>query len=193
MAGPTDPSTLPPNLPPHFEFGFHLNSNETMLTMMLFPSLLLSSDAVVEARAAAFISSSSSFHPHPHQEQQRRQRSRDRRRTAPRLAVSRSSVPPIPSHLSLGDSYFNEDITSSSSSSLERGAEVGFDVGYEALGLSPSLTRSVSDMGWNVPTPIQRLAIPAILDMTSPSRTTDADGEEDVKRDSIWCEGPTGR
>ncbi len=50
------------------------------------------------------------------------------------------------------------------------------------LGLNPQLLTAVkSQPGWNHPTPVQRLAIPKLLEL---------DSNESV--DAVWCEAPTG-
>lgn len=52
------------------------------------------------------------------------------------------------------------------------------DATFESLGLSRNVLNAVyAQPGWNVPTPIQRLAIPQLL-------------KDDVA--SVWCEAPTG-
>lgn len=52
---------------------------------------------------------------------------------------------------------------------------------FENLGLSSDLLSVTQRMNWNIPTPVQQLAIPAILfDMNESSS-------------SLWCEAPTGR
>jgi hypothetical protein len=86
--------------------------------------------------------------------------------------------------------------------------------GFKALGLSPYLLRATSTMGWEVPTPVQHLAIPAILGMTPSMKSTsliswsnptdvvdddgavnggDGTGNGTKKGDALWCEGSTGR
>ena len=55
---------------------------------------------------------------------------------------------------------------------------------FEDLGLSSDLLSVTPRMNWNIPTPVQQLAIPAILfDMN----------ENDESSSSLWCEAPTGR
>jgi len=55
---------------------------------------------------------------------------------------------------------------------------------FESLGLSADLLEVTSKMGWHEPSPVQCLAIPAILEM-------EASGENS-ERNSLWCEAPTG-
>ncbi|KAL7498127.1 hypothetical protein ACHAWT_009651 [Skeletonema menzelii] len=52
---------------------------------------------------------------------------------------------------------------------------------FEPLGLSNDLLEVTRRTGWEVPTPIQSLSIPAILEMD----------ESDTSK-SLWCEAPTG-
>ena len=69
----------------------------------------------------------------------------------------------------------SEDGTGSSTSS------------FELLGLSDDLITAAQKMNWEVPTPVQQLSIPAILNMANDSSEVDGVGS------SLWCEGPTGR
>ena len=52
---------------------------------------------------------------------------------------------------------------------------------FEPLGLSNDLLEVTKRTGWEIPTPIQSLSIPAILEMD----------ESDTSK-SLWCEAPTG-
>ena len=58
---------------------------------------------------------------------------------------------------------------------------------FESLGLSDDLVTVAQKMNWQIPTPVQQLSIPAILDMAG---YNDYDGGQSS---SLWCEGPTGR
>eukprot|EP00571_Detonula_confervacea_P004747 CAMPEP_0172313420 /NCGR_PEP_ID=MMETSP1058-20130122/20161_1 /TAXON_ID=83371 /ORGANISM="Detonula confervacea, Strain CCMP 353" /LENGTH=645 /DNA_ID=CAMNT_0013027065 /DNA_START=55 /DNA_END=1992 /DNA_ORIENTATION=+ len=69
-----------------------------------------------------------------------------------------------------------------SSSSCRHASESNF----ESLGLSGDLIDVARRMNWEVPTPVQQLSIPAILDMAGT-----ASGSDD-RSSSLWCEGPTG-
>ncbi len=87
------------------------------------------------------------------------------------FSPSSSSSPPlatrtIPQHKLIATK------ASSDSDSLES---------FEPLGLSNDLLEVTKRTGWEVPTPIQSLSIPAILEMD----------ESDTSR-SLWCEAPTG-
>lgn len=53
--------------------------------------------------------------------------------------------------------------------------------GFELLGLSNDLLEVTRRTGWEIPTPIQSVSIPAILEMD----------ESDTSK-SLWCEAPTG-
>lgn len=52
---------------------------------------------------------------------------------------------------------------------------------FETLGLSNDLLEVTKRIGWEIPTPIQTLSIPAILEID----------ESDASK-SLWCEAPTG-
>jgi len=58
---------------------------------------------------------------------------------------------------------------------------------FRSLGLTRDLLFAVMDQGWEEPTPIQRLVIPAILDIEE----KEEEGEKDSSK-SIWSEAPTG-
>lgn len=64
-------------------------------------------------------------------------------------------------------------------STLQQSSTSGDDEAtFESLGLSPDVLGSVrAQPAWEVPTPIQRLAIPRLLNDSTPS---------------VWCESPTG-
>ena len=51
---------------------------------------------------------------------------------------------------------------------------------FEDLGLSSELVEVTQRMNWYKPTPVQQLALPAILEEISDENT------------ALWCEGPTG-
>ncbi|KAL7545930.1 hypothetical protein ACHAWF_009279 [Thalassiosira exigua] len=59
--------------------------------------------------------------------------------------------------------------------------------GFASLGLSDDLVSAARRMGWDDPTPVQRLSVPAILDMAEGDEE-----EDDGGSGSLWCEGPTG-
>ena len=58
---------------------------------------------------------------------------------------------------------------------------------FESLGLSNDLIGVAERMNWEVPTPVQQLSIPAILNMADGGNGGSSEGT------SLWCEGPTGR
>ena len=59
---------------------------------------------------------------------------------------------------------------------------------FDELGLNPDLLRAVRDRGWEVPTPAQRLAVPAVLALGDGRRRRL--GDEPYH--SVWTEAPTG-
>ena len=52
---------------------------------------------------------------------------------------------------------------------------------FQSLGLTDEMFDITKRMDWNVPTAVQQLSIPAVLDM-----------EHGNSASSLWCEGPTG-
>lgn len=52
---------------------------------------------------------------------------------------------------------------------------------FQSLGLTDEMFDITKRMDWNVPTAVQRLSIPAVLEM-----------EHGNSASSLWCEGPTG-
>ena len=84
-------------------------------------------------------------------------------------------------------------ISSSHTSSFQRtkcdGSQSENDIGirsksstsFEDLGLSSELIEVTQRMNWYKPTPVQQLALPAILQEMSDENTS-----------ALWCEGPTG-
>jgi len=93
-----------------------------------------------------------------------------------------------------GGASDDDDAEASSSSSY---------AGFESLGLNADLLRSARACGWDVPTPIQRLAVKPILDLAfgkrgggggsdDESESESESDDEDESYDSIWCEAPTG-
>ena len=65
---------------------------------------------------------------------------------------------------------------------------------FNSLGLSPKLLTTIESQGWEVPTPIQSLAIPAILNLKAKnSDSMEYDGDDKkAKNNSLWAEAPTG-
>ena len=67
---------------------------------------------------------------------------------------------------------------------------------FESLGLSEDLIAVTQRMNWDSPTPVQRLAIPAILAMAhrNPNDSnSNYDDDDGSIANSLWCEAPTGR
>ena len=64
--------------------------------------------------------------------------------------------------------------------------------GFDALGLADDLVAAARRMRWEVPTPVQRLAVPAILDAAAGGGGHGSGSGPDGGA-SLWCEGPTGR
>ena len=67
---------------------------------------------------------------------------------------------------------------------------------FESLGLSEDLIAVTQRMNWDSPTPVQRLAIPAILTMARRNHNdsnSNYDDEDGTIANSLWCEAPTGR
>lgn len=60
-------------------------------------------------------------------------------------------------------------------------AQAQDDVTFQSLGLTDEMFDITKRMDWNVPTAVQRLSIPAVLEM-----------EHGNSASSLWCEGPTG-
>eukprot|EP00581_Thalassiosira_minuscula_P027758 CAMPEP_0183751330 /NCGR_PEP_ID=MMETSP0739-20130205/1682_1 /TAXON_ID=385413 /ORGANISM="Thalassiosira miniscula, Strain CCMP1093" /LENGTH=691 /DNA_ID=CAMNT_0025987551 /DNA_START=60 /DNA_END=2135 /DNA_ORIENTATION=- len=79
-------------------------------------------------------------------------------------------------------------LASSSSSDDNVGGSSSISSSFESLGLSDDLIAVTQKMKWDVPTPVQQLSIPAILDMAGDDGY---DNEEDGGS-SLWAEGPTG-
>lgn len=62
------------------------------------------------------------------------------------------------------------------------------DCSFYDLGLSPQILTAVkSQVGWERPTPVQRLAIPKLL-----GKSDDDDIIDSTVVDAVWCEAPTG-
>jgi superfamily II DNA/RNA helicase len=55
---------------------------------------------------------------------------------------------------------------------------------FQDLGLTNDIVGVTERMGWDIPTPVQQLSIPSILEMTGAGRNND--------NNSLWCEAPTG-
>jgi ATP-dependent RNA helicase RhlE len=63
---------------------------------------------------------------------------------------------------------------------------------FYGLGLNAQLLTAVkSQSGWDRPTPVQRLAIPKLLQLGSDS-AQEGNDEKQKPVDSVWCEAPTG-
>eukprot|EP00555_Chaetoceros_dichaeta_P002713 CAMPEP_0198250790 /NCGR_PEP_ID=MMETSP1447-20131203/1835_1 /TAXON_ID=420782 /ORGANISM="Chaetoceros dichaeta, Strain CCMP1751" /LENGTH=287 /DNA_ID=CAMNT_0043935669 /DNA_START=295 /DNA_END=1154 /DNA_ORIENTATION=- len=78
------------------------------------------------------------------------------------------------------DQGTNDDYSSPSSASA---------ASFDTLGLEPRLLSSIESQGWDDPTPIQQMAIPAMLGYATndENETNDSDGWR-----SLWAEAPTG-
>lgn len=79
---------------------------------------------------------------------------------------------------------FEEEDDSSKPSNIDLEIE---NASFSDLTLMDSLLESISMQGWVEPTPVQKLAIPAIINHFS-----DMNGNNDSSCCSIWAEAPTG-
>ena len=107
--------------------------------------------------------------------------------------LSTTSSQRIPSETTPLSSYTTSTSTSTSTSTrfpqciLHATTSDGEGNSFESLGLSNDLIGVAERMNWEVPTPVQQLSIPAILNMADGGNGGSSEGT------SLWCEGPTGR
>jgi len=63
---------------------------------------------------------------------------------------------------------------------------------FEDLGLGPQIMTAVkSQVEWDRPTPVQRLAIPKLLQMST-TVNPEKSNDKEAPADAVWCEAPTG-
>ena len=101
--------------------------------------------------------------------------------------LSTTSSQRIPSETTPLSSYTTSTSTRFSQCILHATTSDGEGNSFESLGLSNDLIGVAERMNWEVPTPVQQLSIPAILNMADGGNGGSSEGT------SLWCEGPTGR